>query len=156
MPLKITLHDGSEHTAQYTTLTSILPLIKPLFEEVTDFSNFGQMDSSVIFTKLYQNLGSADFIKDLANGLLTVFPTLSPLVWFNDATRSVPHGVAGLEVTEIFMAITQSLECVNQSGTLTPEKIAAYAALMNTEEPEVTAPQSPKAFMPSKKGKKRH
>ena len=131
MTFTITLDDGSEHVAKYTTYTAILPLIKIMIKEGEDFSSFStDTVKTTLFPRLVQGLGNADFIKDLANGLLTIFPTLpSDRVWFNDTSRLAPHGVAGLQLTEIFIIIAKCLEWVNENSTLTP---IASAQVSNT------------------------
>lgn len=129
MTFTITLHDGSEHAAQFNTLTAVMPLLN-LFLDGENLSTPTSSDAAArMLPRLLSGLSDADFIKDLANGLLTLFPTLPrDRVWFNDASRPTPYGIAGLEVTEIFLIVARCLESANKLDTA---KLEGYIKEMN-------------------------
>lgn len=145
--LTIKLEDGTEHTAQFDTMTAVLPLLKPMLRDGEDIK---AMNGELLLPRLFQGLGDTDFVKDLAAGLLTLFPTLPPdRVWFNDSSKPILYGVAGLEITELFMIIARCLESTNNSGAFSPDKIASFKAMMQPKVESVAQ----KAFVP--KGKKK-
>ena len=154
MPLTITLHDGSEHAAQFATLTAMMPLLKPMMGDDEDFTTITQESASKMLPRLMQSLGDADSIKDLASGLLTLFPSLpKDKVWFNDFSRSIPYGVAGLEVTEIFMIVAKCLESANKA--IDTGKLAELTQSLTPQSEPVKPIEASKAFNPRKKSKKR-
>jgi hypothetical protein len=147
--LTIKLEDGTEHVAQFDTMTAVLPLLKPMLRDGEDLA---AMNGEMLLPRIFQGLGDTDFVKDLAAGLLTLFPTLPPdRVWFNDSSKPIPYGVAGLEITEIFAIIARCLESMNNSGAFSPDKIASFKAMVQPKAE--LKPVAQKAFVP--KGKKK-
>jgi hypothetical protein len=123
--LTIKLEDGTEHVAQFDTMTAVLPLLKPMLRDGEDLA---AMNGEMLLPRIFQGLGNTDFVKDLAAGLLTLFPTLPPdRVWFNNSSRPVPYGVAGLEITELFLIIARCLESANAKGL----DVATFTVMMN-------------------------
>ncbi len=153
MSLTITLHDDSEHVAQFSTFTAAMPLLNLFFQDGEDLTTLTKESASKMLPRLLQGLGDADFIRDLANGLLTLFPTLpSDRVWFNDSSRSTHCGVAGLEITEIFLIVAKVLESANNIDT---SKLAEYVKDLRGQPMTTPQPVAPKAFKPSRKKNKR-
>lgn len=105
--LTVTLSDGTLLTAERLSDTAYLPLGSVILEEGEDFPDMSKPGvKQGLASRIFRNLRSHAFVKDLAFGLLTIFPTIpSDRVWFDDSSQKPPYGVAGLSVKDIIKII---------------------------------------------------
>ena len=115
--VSVTLSDGTILESRDFQDLASFPLTSLIFGD-GDVLNSDLLDKTTIGLKIYGSLSTAETHRNLAYGLVSLFPDIpSDRAWFEDTSRKPSYGVTGLSVKDLIVIIEAVVSAVFKPAT---------------------------------------